>query len=79
MARQFLPRLVHIGPAAFRRKVVELLPRESAPHRMMEISDALSARSHRIVDEKKKALQEGDEALRLQVGEGKDIMSVLRE
>ena len=53
-----------------------------APHadtrRMMEISDTLMRRSKEIIDEKKDALSKGDEALAHQVGEGKDIMSILR-
>lgn len=79
IVRQTLHILVRIGPAAFRRKVVEMLPREGASQHMMRISDALTARSLKIVNEKKRALQQGDAALKQQVGEGKDIMSVLRE
>lgn len=77
--RQTMPYLVRIGPAALRRKIVEMAPKGGPSHHMMQISDALSERSHRIVNEKKRALQQGDEALKQQVGEGKDIMSVLRE
>ncbi|KAI0628826.1 cytochrome P450 [Trametes polyzona] len=76
MVRQLLPTLVHMGPASLRRKVVEMLP-EGPMQEMRRISDALTARSHEIVDSKKKALLQGDEALKHQVGEGKDIMSVL--
>ena len=39
----------------------------------------LCPRHNRIYTKKKKALLQGDEALAMQVGEGKDIMSVLRE
>ena len=46
--------------------------------RMMEISDTMMRRSKEIIDEKKDALSKGDEALAHQVGEGKDIMSILR-
>ncbi|OJT02021.1 Cytochrome P450 3A24 [Trametes pubescens] len=77
VVRHTLHILVRIGPAAFRRKVVEMLPRDGASQHMMRISDALTARSLMIVNEKKRALQQGDEALKQQVGEGKDIMSVL--
>ncbi|PIL27739.1 cytochrome P450 [Ganoderma sinense ZZ0214-1] len=52
-----------------------------APHadtrRMMEISDTMIRRSKEIIDQKKEALSKGDEALAHQVGEGKDIMSIL--
>ena len=73
-----LPKLVQIGPAALRRKVVEALP-QAFVQRMRHISDALHAQSLRIVNEKRTALERGDEALKYQVGEGKDIMSVLSQ
>ncbi|KAI0333105.1 cytochrome P450 [Cubamyces sp. BRFM 1775] len=74
--RQLLPVLVHIGPASFRRKVVEMIPYGPA-QRMKQISDAMHDRSVRIINEKREALERGDEALKHQIGEGKDIMSVL--
>lgn len=77
--RLFMPYLVRIGPAALRRKIVEMAPKGGPSHHMMRISDALSESSRKIVNEKKRALLQGDEALKQQVGEGKDIMSVLRE
>ncbi|KAI0628824.1 cytochrome P450 [Trametes polyzona] len=76
LGRQLLPVLVHIGPAWIRRKVVEMLP-EGPAQKMRRISDALAERSAELVNAKKRALQQGDEAVKLQVGEGKDIMSVL--
>ncbi|KAI0355165.1 cytochrome P450 [Trametes cingulata] len=76
LPRMLLPKLVKIGPAWFRRKVVELIP--YAPlQRILQISNALHSRSLQIYNEKKEALAKGDEALKQQVGEGKDIMSVL--
>ncbi|KAI0657159.1 cytochrome P450 [Cubamyces menziesii] len=74
--QQLLPLLVQIGPASFRRKVAEMVPYGHS-QRMIEISDAMHARSVRIINEKRAALAGGDEALKQQVGEGKDIMSVL--
>ena len=47
--------------------------------RLRQIIDTIHARSIGIIDEKKAALEQGDEALKEQVGEGKDLMSVLRE
>lgn len=79
IVRQILHILVRIGPATFRRKIVEMLPRDGASQHMMRISDTLTARSLKIVNKKKEALQQGDAALKQQVGEGKDIMSVLCE
>ncbi|KAH9890484.1 cytochrome P450 [Cubamyces lactineus] len=74
--QQLLPLLVQIGPASFRRKVAEMVPYGHS-QRMIEISDAMHARSVQIINEKRAALEGGDEALKQQVGEGKDIMSVL--
>ncbi|KAI0648480.1 cytochrome P450 [Trametes meyenii] len=74
--RQSLPYLIKIGPAWFRRKVTQLIPYKPA-HRMREISDIIDARSTEIINAKKAAIQQGDEALKQQVGEGKDIISVL--
>lgn len=79
VVRVILHILVRIGPATFRRKIVEMLPRDGASQHMMRISDNLTARSLKIVSDKKEALQQGDAALKQQVGEGKDIMSVLCE
>ncbi|KAI0648490.1 cytochrome P450 [Trametes meyenii] len=76
VARQLLPRVVNLGPAWLRRRIVELLPYEPA-QRMRKISDALHGQSLEIINAKKAALEHGDEALKHQVGEGKDIMSVL--
>ena len=47
--------------------------------RLREIADILQERSVLIVNEKKAALARGDEALKQQIGEGRDVMSILRE
>ena len=46
--------------------------------RLREIADILQERSVLIVNEKKAALARGDEALKQQIGEGRDVMSILR-
>ena len=74
--QQLLPWLVRIGPASFRRKVVETAPHGTVTQRMKHISDIMYIRSTEIVNEKKAALAKGDEALKER---GKDLMSVLRE
>ncbi|OSD02143.1 cytochrome P450 [Trametes coccinea BRFM310] len=74
--RQFLPIAIKLGPGSFRRKLVERLP-HAITQRMIQICDTLEAQSVKLVNEKKAALAQGDEALKQQVGEGKDIMSVL--
>ncbi|RDX47337.1 cytochrome P450 [Lentinus brumalis] len=45
--------------------------------RILDISELMARRSQEIIDEKKKALAQGDEDVLQRVGEGKDIMSVL--
>ncbi len=74
--RLALPFLFKMGSPAFRRRLVEMVP-FSAVERSVEISDVMHARSVLIYNEKKKALEKGDDALRQQIGEGKDIMSIL--
>ena len=83
MIRSLLPRLMlqyvaDIGPASFRRWVVERLPYDTV-QQLRRISDIMHERSVRIFNEKKEALQNGDETIKHQVGEGRDIMSILRE
>ena len=46
--------------------------------RLIGISDTMSRRSVEIISERKAMLERGDEALKYEVGEGKDIMSILR-
>ncbi|KAI0648481.1 cytochrome P450 [Trametes meyenii] len=76
LVRLSLPVVIKIGPAAFRRAVAERIPNHTL-QRMRKISDILHANSLEIVNGKKTALKQGDQALKQQVGEGKDIMSVL--
>ncbi|KAH9857461.1 cytochrome P450 [Lenzites betulinus] len=76
LPRQFLPQLLKIGPPSLRRFIIKLVP--YAPvRRIVEISDALHKCSVELYNEKKAALQTGDEAAKRRVGESKDIMSVL--
>lgn len=76
--RLMLPALSKIGTASFRRRVVEMVP-NSDVQRLREISDVMHERSVLIYNEKKAALEKGDESLKHQIGEGRDIMSILRE
>ena len=59
------------------RAALRLIPLEGL-RRLINISDTMARRSKEIIDEKKAALSKGDEAFAHQVGEGKDIMSILR-
>ncbi|KAH9853051.1 cytochrome P450 [Lenzites betulinus] len=74
--RVLLPYLVRIGTAAFRRRVLDYLPSTNI-RRMKEVSYILYARSEVIFNEKKEALARGDDAVKHQVGEGRDVMSIL--
>lgn len=76
--RTLMPYVANIGSAAFRRRMLELIPNPSIK-RMVEITDIFHARSMLIFNEKKEALARGDDALKHQIGEGRDIMSILRE
>ena len=76
--RVFMPQIVKIGSPAFRRRILELTPYNRL-QRLKNITDTLEDTAKQILAEKKTALAEGDDALTRQVGEGKDIMSVLCE
>lgn len=73
---QYIPLFEAIVPASWRRTVAELIPVPPLK-RIMHIVDTLGTRSTEIFQAKKKALLAGDEALKEQVGEGKDLISVL--
>ena len=66
-----------IGTAAFRRRFVDAIPSRNI-QRLKNISDVLYARSVLIFNEKKAALEKGDDTLKQQIGEGRDVMSILR-
>lgn len=71
-----MPYIGHIGPAWFRRKVVDWTP-INAVHRLRDISDVMQATSEGIYHKKKAALEEGEDALTGLVANGKDIMTTL--
>jgi len=56
---------------------VEHFPFEDVQE-LRQIIDIMHATSVEIVETKKRALEEGDEAVERQVARGKDIMSILR-
>ena len=76
--RRILPYLPDIGTPAFRRKMMEWVPHEGV-QRIKAIIDTIHKRSLEIYRSKQRALELGDEAVVKQVGEGKDIMSILSE
>ncbi|KAF9474249.1 cytochrome P450 [Pholiota conissans] len=71
-----LASLVKIGGPRFRRFLLNLVPWKPL-HNIRDISDVLHKTSVEIFENKRKALAEGDEAVERQVGQGKDILSIL--
>ncbi|RDB25856.1 hypothetical protein Hypma_006832 [Hypsizygus marmoreus] len=70
------PKVVNVGPARFRRFVVNLMPFTNI-RRLRDIVDVMDATSVEIYTAKTTALAQGDEAVIKQIGQGKDIMSIL--
>lgn len=73
---QTLPYLVNLGPAWLRRIAVRLIPSRLV-QRLRHIIDVMDETSRDILSKKKAALAKGDEAVVSQIGQGKDIMSLL--
>ena len=55
---------------------MNLLPWKNL-HELRDVVDVLNNTAIEIFEKKKKALEEGDEAVTQQIGKGKDIMSIL--
>ena len=66
----------NIGSAAFRRKLLELVP-SGTTKEFIRVVDDLDEHSKVIYQEKTKALENGDEVATETVHMGKDILSVL--
>ncbi|KAF4597348.1 cytochrome P450-dit2 [Pleurotus pulmonarius] len=76
IARNFLPWLVKIGTPSFRRWAISMSPWKKL-REIRDMVDFMHNTSREIYNSKKKAIAEGDEAVLRQVGQGKDIMSIL--
>ncbi|KDQ24636.1 hypothetical protein PLEOSDRAFT_1047061 [Pleurotus ostreatus PC15] len=76
IARNFLPWLVKIGTPSFRRWAISLSPWKKL-REIRDMVDFMHETSLEIYNSKKRAIAEGDEAVLKQVGQGKDIMSIL--
>ncbi|KAI9066921.1 cytochrome P450 [Trametes sanguinea] len=72
----FIGMLSYVLPEWVLRKIFWAIPHREV-RRMVQISDLMARRSLEIINEKRAALQKGDDALVHHVGEGKDIMSLL--
>lgn len=73
-----LPTLVKIGSPKFRRYILDLFPWKNL-HKLRDIVDIMDETTVSILNSKKKALEEGEEAAVKQVGKGKDIISILSQ
>ncbi|KAJ7584809.1 cytochrome P450 [Mycena floridula] len=71
-----LPWAIHIGPAGFRRFIVNILPWKTL-HQARDMTDLMYQTSVDIYNSKKKALESGDDAAAQQIMEGKDIIGIL--
>lgn len=76
--RQFLPFGMKFGTPDIWRRILEYTPLQSV-QKLKYITDTMHQRSKDIFYAKKAALEAGEDAVLQQVGEGKDIMSILRE
>ncbi|PPR00377.1 hypothetical protein CVT24_004439, partial [Panaeolus cyanescens] len=72
----FLKPAVKIGSASFRHWIISYLPIPRL-RILRDIVDVLHETSLQIYEDKKRRLIAGDEAVREQVGKGKDILSIL--
>lgn len=70
------PFLVKLGPKWLRRWLLERVPNKRV-RRLKEIVDIMDENTRKVFFDKKAALEAGDEAVKEQVANGKDIMSIL--
>lgn len=73
----FAQHYTKFGPVWLRRHLITLVPNQGVQD-LKVIVDSVDARSREIIEGKRAALRAGDEAVKHQIGEGKDIMSILR-
>lgn len=74
--RRVIPYLPDIRFAGIGHKILEMFPHDGVKD-LVKLSDILWTRSTEILTQKREALEKGDESVAAQVGEGKDIMSIL--
>lgn len=76
LLRQLVPWVHDVGPPSVRRWIAQNVPIKRL-NRAVQLTDIMDEMSREILNSKKAALKEGDDAIMHQVGEGKDIMSIL--
>ncbi|EKM49765.1 uncharacterized protein PHACADRAFT_265429 [Phanerochaete carnosa HHB-10118-sp] len=74
--RTLTPYLTSYIPIAIRRQIIRWVPHKNA-QKMRAISETLAAHSRGIYEQKMAALARGDDAVVHQIGEGKDVLSIL--
>ncbi|KAI0746326.1 cytochrome P450 [Daedaleopsis nitida] len=74
--RIFLPLAPYMGPAWLRRRILDMLPNKKI-QRVKDISDIMYSRSKEIFHAKKAAIERGDESVLNEIGERRDLMSIL--
>lgn len=74
--RQYVPYLVKCGPRRFRRYLVDNFASAHGQN-LKTVIDIMDQKSKEIFHSKKTALLKRDEAVVRQVGDGKDILSIL--
>jgi hypothetical protein len=72
----YLTPLVKLGPPKFRRFILDIMPWKTL-HQLRDISDIVHNTAVEIINSKKRALEDGDKAVARQIGQGKDILSIL--
>ena len=76
--RQIFPFIVKYTSAKFRKLVMNILPWKKL-HVLRDISYMLHEMATEVLESKRSALAKGDVAVAEQVGQGKDLMSILCE
>jgi hypothetical protein len=77
VARKFLPFLINVGPLYLRRFVAKIFPWKALKE-ICSIVDVMDETSMKVFEDKKRTLSKGDDAVLHQVGEGRDIVSIVR-
>ena len=72
----YLAPLARLGTPKFRGFILNFIPWKPL-HRLRDISDVIHNTAVEIVTSKKRALEDGDKAVARQMGQGKDILSIL--
>ena len=75
--RQLLPRIEKLGPAHLRRKLIDFWPNMKLKQ-LRDIVDIMDDTAVDVYKKAKEGMEKGDEELVNRVGQGKDIMSILR-